>query len=248
MNTIPVLTDKNILKLENSLKKRLHTRYLETSLPFVTLKFAQTLDGKIATTSGDSRWISGPTSLKFTHLLRSFHDAILVGVDTIIQDDPRLTVRLIKGKNPLKIIIDSRLRTPLDSKIMQGRSLHSTIIATTPLSSPQRVNRYRSTGADVWIISQDRSDRVHLPNLLHKLGQKGIRSILVEGGSETIRSFLEKRLVDHLFIFIAPKIIGKGITGLDISVLQRFKNTIPLSHSDLFQSGDDILLSLPVHK
>ncbi|MFH1334915.1 MAG: RibD family protein [Candidatus Zixiibacteriota bacterium] len=214
----------------------------------MTLKFAQTLDGKIATTGGDSKWISGPASLKLTHRLRSFHDAILVGVDTIVQDDPRLTARLVKGKNPLKIIIDSRLRTPIHSRILLGRSAHSTVIATTPLSSPQRVDRYRSCGADVWIISNDSSDRVHLPSLLRKLGQKGIRSILVEGGSETIHSFLEKRLVNHLFIFIAPQIIGKGITGLDISILRRFKNTILLSHSDLFQSGDDILLSSPVHK
>jgi len=248
MNAIPVLTDKNILKLENSLKKRMRTRYLETGLPFVTLKFAQTLDGKIATASGDSKWISGPTSLKFTHRLRSFHDAVLVGVDTIIQDDPRLTVRLVKGKNPLKIIIDSQLRTPLDSKILLGRSVHSTVIATTPLSPSETVNRYRATGAGIWIISQDRSDRVHLPSLLRKLVQNGIRSILVDGGSETIHSFLEKQLVDHLFIFIAPKIIGKGITGLDISLFRRLNNTIPFSHSDLFQSGDDILLSSTVHK
>jgi diaminohydroxyphosphoribosylaminopyrimidine deaminase/5-amino-6-(5-phosphoribosylamino)uracil reductase len=248
MNTIPVLTDENVLKLENSLKKRIHNRYLETGLLFVTLKFAQTLDGKIATTGGDSKWISGPSSRKFTHRLRSFHDAILVGVDTIIQDDPRLTVRLVKGKNPLKIIIDSRLRTPLDSKILHGRSAHSTVIATTPLSLPQRVKQYQSRGVDVWVIKKDHANRVHMPTLLRKLGQKGIRSILVEGGSETIHSFLEKRLVNHLFIFIAPIIIGKGITGLNTSVLRRFKNNITFSHSDLFQSGNDILLSSPVHK
>ncbi|HEX7401915.1 MAG TPA: RibD family protein, partial [candidate division Zixibacteria bacterium] len=102
MNTVPVLTEKNVLKLGNSLKKRIRTRYLETGLPFVTLKFAQTLDGKIATTSSDSKWISSPASLEFTHRLRSIHDAILVGVDTIIQDDPQLTARLVKGRNPLK--------------------------------------------------------------------------------------------------------------------------------------------------
>ena len=248
MNTIPVLTDKNILKLENSLKKRIHNRYLETGLPFVTLKFAQTLDGKIATVSGDSKWISGPTSLKFAHRLRSFHDAILVGVGTIIQDDPRLTVRLVKGKNPLKIVIDSRLRIPLNSKILHGRSVHSTLIVTTSLSSPQRVNRYQSCGAIVWLIKKDRSNRVHLPTLLSKLGQQGIRSILVEGGAETIHSFQGKRLVDHLFAFIAPKIIGKGIIGLDTSLLRGLKNNSLFSKSNQFQSGDDILLSFPVHK
>jgi diaminohydroxyphosphoribosylaminopyrimidine deaminase/5-amino-6-(5-phosphoribosylamino)uracil reductase len=248
MYIIPVLTDKNVSKLENSLKKRIHNRYLETSLPFVTLKFAQTLDGKIATVSGDSKWISGPASLKFTHRLRSFHDAILVGVDTIIQDDPQLTVRLAKGKNPVKIVIDSRLRTPLDSKILHGKSAHSTIIATTPLSSPQRIKKYQASGADVWVIKKDQANRVNLPTLLRKSGQRGIHSILVEGGSETIHSFLEKRLVDHLFIFIAPKIIGKGITGMDNSDISRLRNLVPFSKTDLFQSGDDILFSFTVHK
>jgi diaminohydroxyphosphoribosylaminopyrimidine deaminase/5-amino-6-(5-phosphoribosylamino)uracil reductase len=248
MNTIPVLTDKNALELENSLKKRIRARYLDSGVPFVTMKFAQTLDGKIATVSGDSRWISGSDSLKFTHRLRSFHDAILVGVDTIIRDDPRLTARLVKGSNPLKIIIDSQLRTPLDSKVLNGKLSHSTIIATTPLSSPQRVKRYQSRGANVWIIKKDKANRVHLPTLLRKLGQRGICSILVEGGSETIHSFLTKRLADHLFIFIAPKIIGKGVIALDASVTRRLKNEIPFSNSDFFLSGEDLLLSLPVHK
>ncbi len=248
MNTIPVLTDKNILKLENSLKKRIHNQYFETGLPFVTLKFAQTLDGKIATVSGDSKWISGAASLRFTHRLRSLHDAILVGVDTIIRDDPRLTVRLVKGKNPVKIVIDSQLRTPLDSKMLHGRSVYATIIATTPVSSPQKVNRYQACGATVWVIKKYRFNRVHLPTLLRKLGQQGIRSILIEGGAETIRSFLEKRLVDHLFVFIAPKIIGKGIIGLDTSFLRRLKDNLLFSKSNQFQSGEDILLSFPVHK
>jgi diaminohydroxyphosphoribosylaminopyrimidine deaminase/5-amino-6-(5-phosphoribosylamino)uracil reductase len=248
MNTIPVLIDRNVLKLENSLKKQIHARYLNSGLPFVTLKFAQTLDGKIATLSGDSKWISGPVSLKFTHRLRSFHDAILVGVETIIQDDPRLTVRLVKGKNPLRVIIDSRLRTPLDSKILYGRSAHSTIIATTPLSSPQRIKKYQSKGADVWVIKKDKSNRVHLPTMLRKLGQRGIRSILVEGGSETIHSFLESCLVNHLFVFIAPKIVGKGKIGLDTPISYLFKNSTPFSHFGIFKSGDDILLSFPVHK
>jgi len=192
MKNIAVLTEKNILALEKSLKKLARTKYRKTGIPFVTLKFAQTLDGKIATLTGDSRWISGSSSLRFAHRLRSFNDAILVGVDTIIRDDPRLTVRPLRGKNPQKIIIDSRLRMPLDCNVLKGRTALSTIVATTFLSDQRKIERIRSTGVGVWLIKKDRSNRVDLQCLLKELGRKDIRSILVEGGAKIITSFLKK--------------------------------------------------------
>ncbi len=249
MKSIPILTDKTVSIFEKSLRKRAQAKYLKTGLPFVTLKFAQTLDGKIAAATGDSRWISGSSSHRFAHQLRSFHDAVLVGVDTIIQDDPRLTVRLVKGENPQRIIVDSHLRTPLDSNVLKGRAAFSTIIATTSLSTPQRIDLYRSKGIQVWILlRRDHSNQVDLSDLWYVLGQKDIRSVLVEGGSKIISSFVGKRLVDHLFIIIAPKIIGKGITGLNLSTPRRHDALNSFSSLKLFQSGDDIILSLPVQK
>ncbi|MGB8657298.1 MAG: RibD family protein [Candidatus Zixiibacteriota bacterium] len=242
MKSIRVLTDKDVRKLERYIKKVAQAKFRRTGLPFVTVKFAQTLDGKIASLTGDSRWISGPSSLRFVHRLRSGHDAVLVGVGTIIRDDPQLTVRLVKGKNPKKIIVDSQLRTPLDSNILKGEAALSTIIATTSLSDEEKMKEYQSKGAKVWVLKKDRANQVDLQNLLQELGKRDVRSVSVEGGSKIISSFLKKRLADHLVIVIAPKIIGTGMNYVDVSTLQRLKNLISFSSPKFFRSGDDVIL------
>jgi len=248
MASIPLLTDKEMGNLGKSLQKLVRMKCRRNRLPFITLKFAQTLDGKIATVTGDSKWISEPASLRFAHRLRSFHDAVLVGADTIIRDNPRLDVRLVKGNSPYKIIVDSQLRIPLISNILKGKSAISTIIATTSRSSPKKIGLYRSKGVEVWILRRDSSNQVDLSNLIFELGRKGIRSILVEGGSRIIQSFLRKRLVDHMFVFIAPKIIGNGMVAIDIPLSPKLLSPHRISTHILHLSGDDILLSLPVQK
>lgn len=251
MKNVPILTDKIISELEKSLDQLAQAKYRKTGLPFVTLKFAQTLDGKIATLTGDSRWISGPSSLRFAHQLRSCHDAILVGVGTIIRDDPRLTVRLFEGKNPKKIIVDSRLRTPVNSNILRGKAALSTIVATTSLSDKEKIKKYQSKGAEVLLIKKDRSNQVDLQNLLQELGKRNICSVLVEGGSKIINSFLKKRsyrsigLADHLLVVIAPKIVGSGITYVTPN---RFKHLFSFSHLKFFRSGDDIIIQAFIKK
>jgi diaminohydroxyphosphoribosylaminopyrimidine deaminase/5-amino-6-(5-phosphoribosylamino)uracil reductase len=252
MKNIPILTDKIISELKKSLDQLACAKYRKTGLPFVTSKFAQTLDGKIATLSGDSRWISGPSSLRFAHQLRSWHDTILVGVGTIIRDNPQLTVRLFEGKNPKKIIVDSRLRTPVNSNILRGKAALSTIIATTSLFDKEKIKKYQSKGAEVLLIKKDRSNQVDLQNLLQELGQRNIYSVLVEGGSKIINSFLKKRsefgsigLTDHLVVMIAPKIVGSGITYV---TLNRFKHLFSFSHLKFFRSGDDVILQAFIKK
>jgi diaminohydroxyphosphoribosylaminopyrimidine deaminase/5-amino-6-(5-phosphoribosylamino)uracil reductase len=248
MKSIPVLTEKDIWKLEKSLSKLAQDKYLTTGLPFITLKYAQTLDGKIATLTGNSRWISGSSSLGFAHRIRSLNDAILVGVNTIIRDNPRLTVRLAKGKNPKRIIVDSRLRTPLDSNILQGRSALSTIIATTSLSDQERIKRIHSTGAEVWLIKKDRFNQVDLRYLLKELAQRNIRFLLVEGGSKIITSFLKKRLADRLVVIMAPKIVGKGMNCVRSSSSRGFKKLLSFSSLRYFRSGDDVILEALISK
>ena len=259
MKNIPILTEDTILELEKSLGRFIQAKHRKTGLPFVTLKFAQTLDGKIATLTGDSKWISNPSSLRFAHRLRSFHNAILVGVDTIIKDDPQLTVRLVdgstpltiyEGKNPIKIIVDSQLRTPINSKALKEKTEHSTIIATTSLCDAKKIKRYESHGAEILILKKSISNQVDLPNLLHELGKRNIRSVLVEGGAKIISSFLERRsefgsigLTDHLVVVIDPKILGRGISYIDISTPIRADNLISFSSFKYFRSGDDIILS-----
>ncbi len=242
MRTVHPLTEKDIQDIRKSLIRLSESKYRKTRLPLVTLKCAQTLDGKIATITGDSRWISGPSFLRLVHRMRSCHDAVLVGVNTVIRDDPQLTVRLVKGKNPRKIILDSRLRTPLDSKALEGRSAQSTIIATTSLASKQKTEKLRSTGAEVWTMETDSHGQVDLRRLLERLGQAGIRSIMIEGGSKVIGSFLDHRLIDHLLVAIAPKIMGRGIAGVSYSATGQVIKIPSLCSVRYFATGEDIIL------
>jgi riboflavin-specific deaminase-like protein len=123
------------------------TRRSENSKrPFVTVKFAQTLDGRIATATGDSRWISGPASLRLAHKLRREHDAIMVGIGTVLSDDPQLTVRLLKGRDPLRVVIDSKLRIPLDSRVLTDGAAAGTLVATAISPDSIRVNAIRKSG------------------------------------------------------------------------------------------------------
>lgn len=244
MNRIPLLTENHSQKLKRTLENLVRRKNQATGLPFVTVKFAQTLDGKIATLTGDSKWISSQSSLRLAHTLRSCHDAVLVGVKTIIRDNPLLTVRLVKGKNPKKVILDSRLRMPLDSKILRGRSAQSTIIATTSLADKRKIEKLRSMGATVWVIRKNSLGQVNLQHLLDKLGKEGIRSLLVEGGAKVITSFLARNLIDHLLIVIAPKILGSGTDSIDHRII--FKTEIPLSLSSVgfLTTGEDIILQV----
>lgn len=248
MKPIPLLTDGTIAQLEKSLARLAKIKYAETGLPFVTLKYAQTLDGKIATPSGDSQWISGPSSLRLAHAMRACHDAVLVGVGTITRDNPRLTVRLVKGKDPLKVIVDSRLRIPLDSKILNRRAAQSTLIAATSISSKEKIIRIESTGARVCLAKSDGHGRVDLKDLLQWLGQEKIRSVLVEGGSKVIASLLRRRLVDHLLVAIAPKILGEGLRSVESAGEIAATNSVLIPTVRYFLSGEDIILQAFVSK
>ena len=248
MRDIPFLTEKRFSQLTRWLQKAARTKHRKTGLPLVTLKFAQTLDGKMATITGDSKWISGPSSLRFAHRLRSLHDAVIVGINTVIRDDPRLTVRLVKGRNPRRIIVDSRLRIPLGCHLLKGKSASSTIVATTSLSNQRKARRIQSTGADVWYIRKDRSNRVDLQHLLQRLGQANISSVLVEGGSELLSSFLRRQLADYLVMVFAAKIVGKGINSLETSASRQLKSMISLPSLRYFRSGDDVILTARVDK
>jgi len=242
MKTAPVLKKEDVRHLKSSLARLIRSKYSRTGLPFITLKYAQTLDGRIATKSGDSKWISGPSSLRLAHHLRSWHDAILVGVNTIVRDDPLLTVRLVKGKDPLKIVLDSRLRTPSTARIVKGRSARSTILAVTRKADRQRIEKLRSTGTQVWTIGEDTSGCVDLRRLLERLGQTGIHSILVEGGSKVIASFLRDRLADHLLVAIAPKIMGTGLSSVMAVALPKTPKPTKLSPFRCFSANGDLII------
>ncbi len=186
-------------------------KYITTRTPFVILKAAVSLDGKVATRSGDSRWISGEDSRAYVHRLRSIVDAVMVGIGTILRDDPLLNVRLPEGKNlfhPLRVIVDSRLRIPFHSRVVQTAGQYRTLVATTRLASPSRAKRLRQTGLDLIVVRKDPHGGVNLKALMKELGRRGILSVLLEGGPTLNAGALQERIVDRVLMFMAPKIIG----------------------------------------
>jgi diaminohydroxyphosphoribosylaminopyrimidine deaminase/5-amino-6-(5-phosphoribosylamino)uracil reductase len=213
-------------------------KYIQTGLPFVTIKYAQTLDGRIATSTGDSHWISSAPSLKYAHRLRSQNDGLMVGIGAILADDPQLNVRLVKGKNPIRIVVDSRLRIPLSARVLNRPG---TIIATTSKADSVKVAALASLKAEVLIIKGDPEGKVDLAELLKKLGKRGITSILVEGGSRIITSLLKVGLADKLMVFIAPKVIGKGIEAVADLGIADLSEAINLSPVKLRKIGNDYL-------
>lgn len=217
-------------------------KFIRTRIPFITLKFAQTIDGRIATSTGHSKWISSEPSLKFAHKLRSLHDGIMVGAGTVLKDDPELTVRRVRGRNPVRIVVDSTLRIPVNAPILKNQERAKTIIATTHRCDKDKLSQMTDAGIEVLIIDTDDKRRVDLKKLLIELGKKEISSILVEGGSEIITSFLKEKIADRLVIITAPKITGKGTDAVGDLGIKRMDDSIRLSVKKVFRKGDDIII------
>jgi diaminohydroxyphosphoribosylaminopyrimidine deaminase / 5-amino-6-(5-phosphoribosylamino)uracil reductase len=214
----------------------------EMDRPTVTVSYAQTLDGRLASVSGSSRWISSPESLRFTHTLRSEHDAIMVGAGTACKDDPRLTVRLVPGDDPLRVIVDSALRTPLASAVLANGAAKGTILAVTRRAPAERCQRARSLGATVLRLPNDAEGQVELRALLVELRARGVGSVMVEGGAKLITSFLCSRLVDRLAVCIAPKILGSGIEAVGDLGIYELDHSLILSDPSFVSCGRDIIL------
>lgn len=235
-------TEVGILKEECGKINETFFKFIRTRIPFITLKFAQTIDGRIATSTGHSRWISSEPSLKFAHKLRSLHDGIMVGAGTILKDDPELTVRRVRGKNPVRIVVDSTLRIPVNAPILKNQERAKTIIATTHRRDKDKLSQLTEAGIEVLIIDADGKGRVDLKKLLIELGKREMSSILVEGGSEIITSFLKEKMADRLVIITAPKITGKGIDAVGDLGIKRMDDSIRLSVKKVFRKGDDIII------
>ncbi len=185
-------------------------KHITTGMPFVTLKVAQTLDGKTATASGESKWITGEQARMEGHRLRDGSDAILVGINTVLKDNPSLTTRIPKGRDPVRVIVDSTLRIPVNAKVITRKSPAGTIVATLATVREAKIKKLRHAGAEVLIV-KDRGGRVDLRDLMKKLGSRGIMSVLIEGGAEVHASAIESGIADKIVAFIAPMLM----TGRD---------------------------------
>lgn len=217
-------------------------KYIQTGIPFVTLKFAQSLDGRIATKTGHSQWISSPDTLRFAHRLRAIHDAVLIGVGTALVDDPSLTVRLVRGENPQRIIVDGRLRMPLSAKVLNDDSVDKTFVVATEGASRKKAQGIRKLGAEILWAARNQRGEVDINDLLKQLGRMGIASVLVEGGARIITSVLREGLADKIILVMAPKVIGQGVEAVRDLHIRQLGNALRISHMKTRRLGNDIVI------
>lgn len=222
------------------------SKYIRTREPFVLCKVASTLDGRIATRTGASRWITSEEARAEVHELRSAFDAVLVGVGTVREDDPRLTARLPGARNPVRIVLDSRLEVTPDARLFaeNGR----TLVACVEPCDERRAERLRAAGAEILACRPTAEGRVDLADLLSRLGAMGIVSVLVEGGASVFSSFLESGRVDRLLLYLAPKIFGGGPTWATAPVAETVEEALGFSLRSIRAIGPDVRLELDARK
>jgi GTP cyclohydrolase II len=211
--------------------------------PYVVLKYAQTVDGRIATRRGDARWISSEAERRISHGLRAACDAVLVGVGTAIVDDPQLTVRMVPGSSPLRVVLDSTLRLPPTARLLDNEA--GTIVITTEHSSDERRSALRARAVGVHVV--DAGPRgVDLASALRALRELGVASLLVEGGGRVITSFFAEKLVDRLVLGIAPTIMGTGIDAVGDLDVARVAESVRLTNRSVHEAGGDLLVAADV--
>jgi diaminohydroxyphosphoribosylaminopyrimidine deaminase/5-amino-6-(5-phosphoribosylamino)uracil reductase len=217
-------------------------KYILMKVPFVILKVAATLDGKIATRNGESKWISSEASRRLVHRLRNEVDAVVVGVGTVLKDDPLLTARMRGGRDPVRIILDSHLRIPEDARVI-GVSSSRTLIATTPLAPKDKIERLDKAGVQVLLI-ESKNGVVDLRAFLSKMGEMGVMSVLVEGGSRVNGAFLDEGLVDKFLLFLSPRLMGdpQALGVFQGKGFEHLKDSTSVKDVKLKRIGEDILV------
>jgi GTP cyclohydrolase II len=208
--------------------------------PYVILKYAQTLDGRIATAGGDAKWISGPGERRISHALRAACDAVAVGAGTVLADDPQLTVRMVPGASPIRVVLDSTLRVPTDARVFAPDA--STIILATERSDPARRAALQERAVTVAVV-RDGPDGIDLADGLARLRRLGIRSLLVEGGARVITSMLRGRLVDRVVVAVAPLLLGAGTDAVGDLGTKLVADGLRLVHRTVHQVGPDLMIA-----
>ncbi|MDW7679849.1 MAG: bifunctional diaminohydroxyphosphoribosylaminopyrimidine deaminase/5-amino-6-(5-phosphoribosylamino)uracil reductase RibD [bacterium] len=221
---------------------RAFIKYITQKLPYVTIKIAQSLDGRIATESGHSQWITCEAARRESHRIRAANDAVIVGLGTVLADNPSLTVRLTRGKNPVRIVLDSHLRIPLNCNLLTDPHINQTIIATT-VGNSAKIDRIRERGAHVWQLEKDAYGKTSISALMRKMAQARMSAVMVEGGAEVITSFLREKMADRIVFAIAPIIIGAGVESIGPLNIATVDDSIHLTKINFKQLGTDIIVS-----
>ncbi len=218
--------------------------------PFVTLKLAISLDGRIAAIGGDSRWISSPESRDLVHRWRREADAVMVGAATVIADNPRLTCRTEGGRDPARVIIDGRLRSPADAKVFRQRSLAPTMIVTTPANRERAERLYKGLGkngtAVEVVTAKSVGSKIDLVEVMREFGRRGWSKVLLEGGASLAGAALAAGVVDHVAFFVAPRILGGGMPAVEGLILRDVRSSIRLDQLRVMPIGADLLIEAEV--
>jgi diaminohydroxyphosphoribosylaminopyrimidine deaminase/5-amino-6-(5-phosphoribosylamino)uracil reductase len=234
--------DTGIMEDEAKRLNEAYIKFITTKRPFVILKLAQSLDGRIATSKGESRWITGEKARRLVHRLRNEVDAVMVGINTVIKDNPSLDCRLRSGRNPLRIILDSRLSIPTNSRVLRHKD-KKTIVVTTENADNKRIKSIIETGNRV-IIVKAKNNMVDMEGLMDELGSLDIMSVMIEGGSSISASAISEGIVDKVMFFVSPMIIGgidsvSSIGGISPILLEE---AVRVRNLRIRTVGKDILL------
>lgn len=223
----------NVLARQARVLNEAFFTFYERKRPFVAIKFAAGLDGKIATKSGDSKWITNEKARNYARKLRVQYQAVLVGINTVFRDDPHLGVRTKGKKDPIRIILDSKLQIPLDAKVLRDPNV---IIAATKRANRAKLTKLENRGFEVMIFDGD----ILIPKLLEGLSQREIISVLVEGGGQVLGSFIDAKVVDKVYAFHAPILIGgeKAVSAIGGKGANKISDALKLTNIS-FKSFDD---------
>lgn len=233
--------------LENECRElnRSYCKYITTGLPEIILKTAATLDGRIGTKTTDSRWITGIRARTFTHKMRAEIDAVMVGIGTVLADDPQLTVRHVKGRNPVRVIIDTNLRTPIGSKVLNSGDKTKTYIFAGEKLDRSKIDLYSGSNCEVIQVGLDEQGHVDLEQVFKHLGGLGIASVMVEGGGTVFSGILKRRLADKIVAVIAPKIIGgDGIPLFKEIGIEKMSEVDTFMFNKIRRLGDDLMIEI----
>jgi diaminohydroxyphosphoribosylaminopyrimidine deaminase / 5-amino-6-(5-phosphoribosylamino)uracil reductase len=240
-----ILTEKGLLEAEATELLGPYLKHRRTGLPWGTLKLACTLDGKAATADGESQWITGELARAYVHRMRDEHEAVMVGVGTVLADDPRLTTRRRGGRDALRVIVDSHGRTPPGAHVVGEQSRAGCLIATTERAAASRLDALRRAGAEVLVLPL-REGRVDLHALWRALGERGLLSVLVEGGPELASGAIEARVIDSLTLLVAPKVLlgSEALTVLGGHSIARLADALQWTIRRVRRLGPDLMIEV----
>jgi diaminohydroxyphosphoribosylaminopyrimidine deaminase/5-amino-6-(5-phosphoribosylamino)uracil reductase len=246
-----VKTEKRLMEKEARVLNEKFFTCHKKKRPFITIKCAMTMDGKIATSTGISRWVTGREAREYAHLLRHEHDAVMAGINTIKTDNPQLTARFSKKmRKPCIVVVDSKLSISPGAKVVKNAKKNKLIIAATKNSSFKKKERLLSRGIEVLTVPSKKG-RINLPALVKKLAKKGITGILVEGGGEIIYSLFRERLADKIYFFYAPKILGgrSALTSVEGEGIKDINKAVKIKGITYSRIGNDLLAAgYPVYQ